>query len=337
MRAAKLIGAKTLRVDEVEIPSLSTPDDVLVQVKAVGICGTDLHIFGGERADVVYPRIMGHELSGVVKEVGSNVTRLKVGDRVVLDPVFACGECEICKAGHENVCSDVKCFGVQMDGGYQDYIAVHEKHLYTFDSSISFEQAALAEPFSIGANIVSRANVNSSDRVVVIGSGTIGLCVLQAAKGLGAKVLVSDVVDTKLQKAKEIGADVIVNSKKQSLKEAVEEFTPGGATVVIDCVGIAPLFEQSISLTAPTARVVVIGFDGNPAKIAPVDITKKELTIIGSRMNCHQFPKVMEWLNNGQINADVMISRKYSVDDIQKAFEDTIANGETTVKTIIEF
>ncbi|SHH66290.1 alcohol dehydrogenase catalytic domain-containing protein [Clostridium grantii] len=337
MRVAKLTSARKIEMFEEDIPKIKNSDDVLVQVKAVGICGTDLHIFQGERADVQLPRVMGHELSGIVQEVGSNVTGLKVGDRVALDPVFACNVCNICATGHENVCDNVKCFGVQMDGGFQDYIVVGEKHLYAFDPSITFEQAALAEPFSIAANIHSRTMTTAEDKVVIMGSGTIGLALVQAAKGIGAKVLVSDVVDTKLQKAKDCGADVVVNSKNESLAEAVQKFSPGGASVIIDAVGIAPLLEQSIELAAPVARVAVIGFDGKAAQIPPVKITKKELTLVGARMNCHKFPMVMEWLNEGKINADLMISKQYSVNDIQKAFEETLANGGNIVKTVITF
>lgn len=337
MRTAKLINAETIVLTEEEIPKIRKENDVLVEVKAVGICGTDLHIFQGERKDVTYPRVMGHELSGIVKETGGAVERVKKGDRVVLDPVFACKTCRICKSGHENVCADVKCFGVQMDGGFQDYIVVEEEHLYPFSPEITFEQAALAEPFSIGANIVTRAGITGEDCVVVLGSGTVGLCVVQAAKGLGAKVLVSDIEEEKLQKAREAGADMTVNSQKSSLEEAVAKFALGGADVVIDAVGIAPLTEAAIDLTAPLARVVVIGFDGNAAAIPPVKITKKELTIVGSRMNCHQFPKVMKWLEEGKIHADMMITRKYPVEEIQKAFEETLADGRENIKTLILF
>lgn len=337
MRSAKLISANTIKLMEEPVPSINAENEVLVEIKAVGICGTDLHIFKGERGDVEYPRVMGHELSGLVKQIGEGVTRVKVGDRVVLDPVFSCGECATCHAGHENVCNDVKCYGVQMDGGFQDYVVVEEQHLYPFDSKITYEQAALAEPFSIAANILSKTMVSSEDSVMIIGSGTIGICVAQAAKGLGAKVLVTDVVNEKLVKAREAGADVTVNSSQVSLKEAVEHFSPGGVSVVIDAVGIASLTEQAVDLAAPCGRIAVIGFDSKPAAIAPVKITKKELTIVGSRMNCHQFPKVMQWLEEGKIQADMMISRTYPLEKIQKAFEDTIASGVEVVKTVITF
>ena len=165
----------------------------------------------------------------------------------------------------------------------------------------------------------------------------ITLALAQSAKGIGAKVMVADVVDTKLEKALEFGVDKVVNSKKEDLAAAVESFSPGGFDVVIDAVGVTALFEQSLNYAAPRGRVACIGFDSKPAQILPIMVTKKELSIIGSRMNNYQFPKVMEWLLAGKIQADKMISRKYSVDDIQKAFEDTIANGESIVKTVIQF
>lgn len=335
MRTAKLIKAGEIEIADVPLPQISDSKEVLVEVKAVGICGTDLHIFQGERQDVVFPRVMGHELSGRVKEVGAKVTRVKPGDRVVLDPVFACGSCRICKSGHENVCADVKCYGVQMDGGFQDYIVVNEEHLYPFDSNISYEQAALAEPFSIAANITERAAVKKNDSVVIIGGGTIGLAIVQVAKSLGAKVLVADIEDMKLKKAQEAGADRVVNSQRQSLQDEVDTFSPGGADVIIDAVGVAALTEQAVDLAAPLARVVVIGFDGRAAQIPPVKITKKELTLIGSRMNCHQFPKVMKWLKEGRLNADIMITGTYSLCDIQEAFEKNIGDGKEMVKTLI--
>lgn len=337
MRVSKLVAPNQIEVFEEPFNQVPESHQVVVRVKAVGICGTDLHVFRGERADVALPRVMGHELSGVVEQVGADVVRLKPGDHVVFDPVVSCGTCKTCLSGHQNVCGDVRCFGVQMDGGFQDYITVDENRLYQYPTGISFEQAALAEPFSIAANILSRSHACAEDSIVIIGAGTIGLAILQAAKGLGCRVLVSDVQEKKLDFAQKFGADRIVNSKSQNLYEQVEIFSPGGADIIIDAVGIAPLTELAIDLAAPEARVVVIGFDGTPAKIPPVKITKKELTLIGSRMNCNQFPKVIEWMEKGSIHTDLMVSRTYPVEQIQQAFEDTLKNGDSIIKTIITF
>ena len=337
MRVAKLTAPKQIEIFDEPFNAAPGPEQAVVRVKAVGICGTDLHIFRGERADVALPRVMGHELSGIVEQVGDKVTHLKPGDCVVFDPVVSCGTCKICQRGHENVCADVKCFGVQMDGGFQDRIVVDAKKLYQYPENIPFIEAALAEPFSVAANILSRTQATAEDNIVILGAGTIGLAILQAAKGIGARVMISDIEDKKLEIAKAFGADCVVNSKLLNLAEAVDTFSPGGADVLIDAVGVAPLTEQTIDLAAPTARIAVIGFDGNAMKIPPVKITKKELTLVGSRMNCNQFPKIVEWLEKGCLNTAGMVSRVYPVEKIQQAFEDTLANSDSVVKTIIEF
>lgn len=228
MRKAKLVGKRMIEICREDFKEAPEADEVLIQVKAVGICGTDIHIFNGERTDVEYPRVMGHELSGIVVETGKDVANVKAGDHVVLDPVMACGTCRTCKRGHENVCESVKCFGVQMDGGFQDYIRVPAKQVYAVSEQIPFEEAAVAEPFSVAANILSRAEVAAGDRVAVIGAGTIGLCIVQGAKSIGAGVLAMDISDRKLEKAKEFGADACVNTKDTAFSSAVEAFAPGG-------------------------------------------------------------------------------------------------------------
>lgn len=337
MRTAKLTEKKKIEVLDEEFQETAGEGEVIIQVKAVGICGTDIHIFNGERSDVSYPRVMGHELSGIVDSVGAGVTHLKAGDHVILDPVMACGTCPTCLKGHENVCDSVKCFGVQMDGGFQDYIRVPAKQVYAIPENISFEEAALAEPFSVAANILSRTYVTSEDTVAVIGVGTIGLCIVQAAKGLGAKVLAMDISDAKLEKAKEFGADGCVNTKDIAFEDAVEAFAPGGVDVVIDAVGITPFVEKCVNLVAPFGRIACISFDARPAQIPPVVVTKKELSIIGSRMNCKKMPEVIKWLEDGTIHPETMISQVYPVEQIQEAFEATIRDADKNVKTIIRF
>lgn len=337
MRAAKLISPGKIRVvDEIPVP-VPRQGEAVVKVKAVGICGTDLHIFKEGRADVELPRVMGHELSGVVTALGEGTDNLAVGDRVVLDPVMACGSCRICRAGHGNVCADVKCFGVQMDGGFQDEIVVPSANLYRYPESYSFVQAALAEPFSVAANILSRVSVKVRDFVVIMGAGTIGLSLVQGAKAAGAAVLVSDIEESKLEKAKAMGADYTVNSRKEDLTELVKKHTEIGADVVIDAVGTVKLTEQSIELAAPCGRIAVISFDARPAQIPAAAITKKELSLMGSRMNAHRFPDVIQWMRDGALDLDVMISKVYPVEEIQKAFEDTLADSSNTIKTIITF
>ncbi len=336
MKAAKLISPGKLRVVE-ELPARAPRrGEAAVKVKAVGICGTDLHIFKEGRADVELPRVMGHELSGVVSALGDGVDHISVGDRVVLDPVMSCGTCRTCRAGHGNVCAGVKCFGVQMDGGFQEEIVVPAASLYRFPGQYSFIQAALAEPFSVAANILNRVSVEAGDFVVIMGAGTIGLSLVQGAKAAGAKVLISDIEELKLEKAREIGADYVVHSQKEDLGDIVRKYTETGADVVIDAVGTVKLTEQSLELAAPCGRIGVISFDARPAQIPAAAITRKELSLIGSRMNAHRFPDVIRWMEEGALNLDAMVSKIYPAEEIQKAFEETLGDS-TTIKTIITF
>lgn len=335
MKSARLTAPGHIEIADIQKPKVENGHEVLVKVKAVGICGTDLHTFKGERDDVVYPRVMGHELSGMVEAVGAAVTRVKPGNHVIYDPVNSCGHCRTCKSGHENVCSDVRCFGVQMDGGLQEYIVVEETHLYPVSNGIPFAVAALGEPFSIAANVLTKAQIRSDDGVVLFGAGTIGIAILQAAKQYGAKILVTDVSDEKLKIAEEFGADSTVNNTKEDLNAAVRQFFGHGADVVIDAVGFASLLEEAVPLTEPCARIVELGFDSKPAFITPAELTKKELTVYGSRMNCHCFETVSGWMKKGIITGK-MISQTYPLEKLQQAFEDTIKNGGQWLKTMIE-
>lgn len=336
MRTAKLVEIGKIVVEETGKPELKAPSQVLVQVKAVGICGTDLHIFRQGREDVALPRVMGHELAGVVEAVGADVINVKIGDHVVLDPVISCGTCGVCRKGHGNVCKDVKCFGVQCDGGFQDYIVVEADKVFAYNQKVPFETAALGEPFSIAANILSRTQTQKDEHILVIGAGTIGLAITQAAKGKGVKVLVSDIFDKKLEFAKEFGADAIVNSTEENLQEAIEAFAPDGLDVIIDAVGRSRMIEMAVEIAPPLARIAVIGFDDIPANIPIVTITKKELTLVGSRMNNNRFGTVVEWLNSGVITPN-MITKTFKIENIQEAFEYTVNHPQDSIKTMIIF
>lgn len=336
MKAATLVDIGKIVMKEVQKPEITKETDVLIKVKAVGICGTDVHIFKEGRSDVAFPRVMGHELAGEVEAIGAGVSNVAVGDHVVLDPVISCGTCRVCLKGHGNVCADVKCFGVQCDGGYQEYIVVDAAKVYAYKKEVPFEIAALGEPFSIASNILGRTVAQKDECVLVMGAGTIGLSIVQAAKGIGAKVIISDIYDEKLEMAKDFGADATVNSRTENFEEKLNEFAPKGVDVIIDAVGNSAMIEKAVELAAPLTRIANIGFDARPASLPVVKITKNELTIVGSRMNCNQFSKVVEWLNNGVIT-DKMITKRFDFDHIQEAFVYTVANRKVSVKTMILF
>lgn len=337
MRSAKLIGPGKIQIFKDDIPT-PREDEILVKVKVAGICGSDLHIYQGERSDVTLPRILGHELVGEVESLGTGAGLFVPGDRVTIDPVVSCGACLPCIRGYDNLCSTVKCLGVQVDGGYCDYIAVPERKVYGLPEGMPWEKAALIEPFSIASEVLARSEAKQGDKVLIIGSGTIGLCILQAMKLAGAEVLMTDFVDSRLEAAGKLGADRIVNGRESDLTKELEEFTGGfGADVVVEAVGIPHLLEQSLGYAAPGGRIVVLGFHPEPAKIPEVVVVKKELKIVGSRMNCRRFPQVIEWLNSGLVDPVPLVSKVYPFEKIDEAFHDILQAPEKYLKVLITY
>lgn len=337
MRSAKLVAPRQIEIIEDRMP-LPTQGEVLVHVKAAGICGSDLHIYQGERPDVLLPRILGHELVGEVESVGGGVTRFSRGDRVTIDPVVSCGSCLSCRRGYDNLCSTVKCLGVQVDGGYCDYIAVPEAKVYALPEGMPWKKAALIEPFSIAAEVLARSEAGKGDKVLVIGSGTIGLCILQAMKFAGTEVMVSDFVDSRLETAKKLGADRTVNSKTENMGKVLREFTEDfGADVVVEAVGIPRLLEESLGYAAPGGRIVVLGFHPEPAKIPEVLVVKKELKVVGSRMNCRRFPLVIEWFDKNQADPEALVSAVYPFERINDAFQDILDAPEKYLKVLVTY
>ncbi len=338
MRAAKLVAPKKIEIQEVAAVESIKDTEVLIDVKYCGICGTDMHIFEGHRPDVPLPRIMGHEFSGVVSKVGAKVDHVAVGDAVVVDPVVACGTCATCESGHPNVCATVMCLGVQTDGCMVDQFIADGKQVYKLPAGIDLRTAATIEPYSIAANVVGASNPQKDDICLIYGAGTIGLCVAQAMSLFCNNIIVTDVIDEKLEAAKSFGATETINSKKEDVTSRVMELTDNrGVNIVVDAVGLAAILEQSIGLCAPCATIVNLGFDAGEAKIKPIDLTKKEIKIHGSRMNCYQFPKLLTWFESGALNPQKLISKEFDFVDCQKAFETAVDKSQNYIKIMLKY
>ena len=337
MRVAVLSQYGKIEILEKKRPIAHEKNEVLIKIRATGICGTDIHGYQGTHATIKPPRIMGHEISGEVMETGPEVTSFKRGDRVVVDPVISCGQCYACLQGRNNICTTVRCLGVHVDGGFSDFIKVSAENLYKISDEISWEHAAMIEPFSIAAHVCERSEVKPGEKAVIIGAGQIGLCILQAFDRIGVDVLVVDIVESRLNKAEEMGAKIVVNSKRKSFESEVLAFTHGhGASLVIEGVGNPFLLEEAVKITSHGARIIVMGFSSNQAKIPEVEITQKELEIRGSRLNCRKFPQAIKWFENNEVHPELLISRTYHLNDIDKAFKEIIKNPKDNIKVIIK-
>ena len=235
MKAVQVFAPGVIKVLDAKIPVIDSRNNVLIKMTAAGICGSDVGIYHGTNAAATYPRIIGHEMVGRVADVGSNVHHLKKGDRVIVNQVTSCGHCYPCSIGRGNVCDRLAVRGVHIDGGYQEYIAVPESDCYVLPGNISDEDAVMIEPTTIGIQSCTRAELSRDDMLVIYGAGALGSSILKIARLMCDHIIVTDILDDKLEAAKQNGAKHTINVLKEDLDAKIKEYTGGhGATVSID-------------------------------------------------------------------------------------------------------
>lgn len=323
MKQVVVTAPCTYEVQEVPVP-VPKSGEVLVRMKAAGVCGSDYHNFLGENPQLIYPRILGHENAGIIEAAGTDVTKVKPGDHVVVDLVIACGKCPQCRSGRRNICQTVKARGAAVDGGFREYFCVPEHEVFEVPKEIPFADAALVEPFAIGAHTTKRAAVTKDDVVLVFGTGTIGAIILQACKEKGAKVICADVTDSLLERALQYGADLVVNTKTENLRDRIQSATNGnGVDVIFDAACFPGSLTQVMQPGIPTngGRIVPLGFCKIPEEITQAMINGRELTVIGSRMSAGQFEPTIKKLHEGKLNLEGMVSHYVPFNDIGEVFK----------------
>jgi L-gulonate 5-dehydrogenase len=310
-----------------------------VQVKAVGICGGDLHIMAGSNPFVLYPRIIGHEVAGIIDSVGAGVMDIEIGDHVVVYNVISCGTCYACAHDRNNVCFNLKAMGVHFEGGMQEYFNITAKNIFKIRDDIEFPVAAMVEPYSIAGQATWRGRLEPSDIVMINGAGPIGLMVLEVVKRAGAKVAITDLQDLRLEMAKEMGADLALNPKRDNIAEEILKFSNGeGCSLIFEATGNTKVLEESVAVYAGSAgRIVVLGYPNEYAAIKPSDIMKKELDILGSRLSNHQFERAIDWIESGKVDPKRFISSVYPLAEAMEAIRICREEPEKVMKVVIEF
>lgn len=320
MKALLVQAPNQLEIVERPIPSIELNTDVLVKVKAGGICGSDVHIYHGSSSVATYPRVIGHEIAGIIESIGTGVSGFELGDHVVLDPVMNCGQCYQCKIGRGNVCSKLQVRSVHIDGGYQEWIVVPAASLYKIPKHFTWEEAVMIEPFTVAKQVCSRAEITKDDRVFIMGAGPLGLSVLKMVKLYGATCYVSDIMDNKLAFAKLYGADAQINATHTNIKEKILELTQGdGATVVIDAACTNKSLEQALECVCAAGRVIALGFGNQPTGISQLSITAREIDIRGSRLHNNKFPEVIADFTEGRLQVADMITHRFNFMEIHQA------------------
>lgn len=323
MKAAVYHGPGDLRVEEVPVRKLKD-NEVKIQVKYCGICGTDIHIFHGDGGccDVTPPLVPGHEFSGVVAEVGAGVKTVKVGDRVTGDPNDMCGECYFCKNGMQHFCKNNIGIGTTVDGGFAEYVIMREKQVYKVSDDLSFIEAAMAEPISCCLHGIDLCNIKAGDTVLVIGGGPIGMIMMQLAKNAGAsKVIMSEPVEEKREQALKLGATKTIDPLHEDVEAVLAEYCEN-VNVVIECVGNVHTQADAVRFAGKGATIMYFGLAAPEESfpIRPDDIFKKELHITSSYINPYSFERAIQILESGTVELESLITNVVPLDNIADVF-----------------
>lgn len=338
MKAVQIVKPGELKVIDIEKPGLDEENNVIVKMTAAGICGSDVGIYHGTNAAATYPRIIGHEMVGVVAETGSSVKNLKVGDRVIVNQVTSCGHCYPCRKGRGNVCDHLKVRGVHIDGGYREFISVPESDCYLLPDSISDQDAVMIEPTTIAIQSCTRAELEKDDMLLIYGSGALGSSILKIARQICDHIIVADIQDDKLETAKANGAEYTINVLNEDLVEKVKEYTHmHGATVSIDAVCNKDSLIRLLNATGNAGRVITMGFSTAPTEINQFAITAKELDVRGSRLQNKMFGKAIDMIHEGKLDLTGSVSHTFSLTKAQEAFDFVDSHDPSIRKIILTF
>ena len=332
MLALQYLGKHKLKLTSLPKPKIKA-NEILMQTKSVGICGTDLHIYNGG-LKVPIPLVPGHEFSGVVVEVGKKVIDFKVGDRIVGEHVIACGKCEFCKRGKPNLCSQAKVIGLHKPGALAEYVALPAELCYKLPPQVSFEEGALIEPLSIGVYALKQAGQLLDRQVAVVGQGPIGILLDQLLKLGGAEVVGFDILKHRLKfvKAKGWVDKIVLTDKIDKIKKWYGKFDR-----CFEVVGREVTAQLCIDLARRDGDILLVGVFGEPTKINLMQVVKKELNIYGSWTCAFTFLESISLLAQKKIDLKSLITHRYNIKDAPRAFAEASQYSQERIKTLINF
>lgn len=325
------------------IPTLTAADlqddEILINVKRIGICGSEIHSYNGVHPATVYPIVQGHEYSGIVVAVGENIKNIKLGAHVTGRPQEVCGVCNPCKRGQYNVCSNLKVEAFQANGAAQDYFILPKDRVVVLPEDMSLDYGAMVEPVSVAAHATSRPHGLKGKNVIVSGAGTIGNLIAQYALARGAKkLLITDISDFRLNKAKECGITNTLNVAKKSLEEnAFEVFGEEGYQIGFECAGVESSIRSMMKTIEKGGDIVIVGVHAKDPALSMFYLGEHELTLIGSMMYLHQdYIEAVKEIEEGRIFLDPLISNRFCFEDYDKAYKYIDRNKDMCMKVIID-
>lgn len=338
MQQAVMTQPGAIEFHDVPKPQLK-PGEVLIEVKRIGVCGSDIHVYHGLHPYTSYPVVQGHEVAGVVAGVGEGVTGFAPGDPVVFMPQVTCGECYPCRHGMYHICDNLKVMGFQTGGAAQEYFPVPAEMVLKLPVTVPMDQAAMVEPISVAVHALSRAGSVEGKKIVVLGAGTIGSLVAQVARASGAAdVLVCDISPYKIQKARECGFDHVINLKEADLGQAIlQYFGPDKADLILECVGVQDTITQAVANARKGSTIIVVGVFGKKPVVDLGLVQDRELSLVGTLMYQKQdYERAIELAATGKLRLSPMITHRFAFRDYLDAYHTIEAAKGESMKVMIE-
>lgn len=346
MKAGILFGARDIRVGSVPDPEVG-PGEVLVKTGYAGLCGTDLHIYRGEfRGRVQYPAVPGHEFGGIIEEVGPGVSGLRRGDAVAVDPIVSCHACSACRGGRINACRALQLLGIDLRGGFAEYVAAPASHVFVLPESVSLAHVPMVEVYALGHHILSRGLVQPGETVAILGAGKLGLAVLDVlCHGASPALAIAvDVDPFRLGIAERLGAEHTILASREDPVDRVLDITDGeGADCVIECVGHwhavpgrdSPL-AAAVRMVKSGGRIVTAGLGEEPSSVVFKTLVMKEAQIIASRVSLGEFPRAIRLLGKGLLHPELLITDRLPMREVAQAFERLDAEDPKMIKMVLD-
>ncbi len=332
MKAAILTGIRQIELQDVPKPKIKNYTDVLIRINTVGVCGSDIHYYKTGRIGsqvIQFPFIIGHEASGIVEQVGKKVCRVKIGQKIAIEPTVSCGKCDQCKAGREHTCRKLKFLGTpkQLDGCLSEYIVMPQECCFPIKKTMTFNQATLSEPLAIGIYTVEKSFLPSKSDVAILGVGPIGMSVFLVLRTKKIKrVFITDKIEERLAFAKKFKPDWTGNPDKIDIVKEILYIEPLSLDVVYECSGDPAAIIQGVELLKPGGILVIVGITEVDEITFPIhELRRKEITIVNIRRQVHCTQKAIDLLAKRTIKMDSMATHHFPLEEIQKAF-DLVAN-----------
>lgn len=335
MKAAVFYGPYDIRIEERDVPKYGK-NDVLIKLRAAYVCGTDVHIYSGN-FDVPAPLIIGHNYSGEIEAVGSDVRDFRQGDRVMVEPVRYCDECFYCQMGRYNICSHRVLPGMEKDGAFAEYTAVPSRNAFKIPEKVSFEEAAAMEPAAVALHAMDFAKPLIGEYVAIIGQGPMGLVQTQMARLCGLKVIAVDLIPYRLELAKKLGADHVVNASRSDPVKEVVGLTGEGADIVLESSGSVKGVKLTTKLARPAGRIVIVGSSRELLKHGPnsEEILTKELIVYGVAGSAWKYSLAMNLVAEGKIDIKSLITHRFPLEEIKGALETARRKEKNVVMVLV--